>query len=329
METPLDLRRWQEKPAGVAYRRWVIVSTGLRQLMRMRFFQILLFLAWTAGVLMAAVGFVFTQSLTSGGWLESFAIHIGPRAQAVVSAFCALVLLYPDICIGGLFTGVFWLHSFLALGFSLIALSVVVPRLITRDRASNALTIYLSRPLTSFDYLLGKLGIILGILVLMWTGPLLLGWLLSMAFAPDTDFFVYSFLPLTHALLFNLIALVTLAAVAMGVSSLGKTARAVVPIWIAVWIGAGVIASLPTTPDAVRATSFSRNLEEVRQDIFRVDEILIKAGETLPLVDRSLTNNMLSVGQRESKRSATGAYIGLAAIVVVSSLVFSRKLRPE
>ncbi|MBK9989241.1 MAG: hypothetical protein IPP19_00515 [Verrucomicrobia bacterium] len=227
------------------------------------------------------------------------------------------------------FTGVFWLHSFLALGFSLIALSVVVPRLITRDRASNALTIYLSRPLTSFDYLLGKLGIILGILVLMWTGPLLLGWLLSMAFAPDSDFFVYSFLPLSRALLFNLIALVTLAAVAMGVSALGKTARAVVPIWMAAWIVAGMIASLPTTPDVVRAASFSRNLEEVRQDIFRVDEILIKAGETLPLVDRGLTKNMLSLGQRESKRSATGAYIGLAAIVVVSSFVFSRKLRPE
>lgn len=329
METPLDLRRWQEKPAGLTYRRWVIVSTGLRQIMRMRLFQILLFLAWTTGVLMATAGFIFTQSLTSGGWMESFATSLGPRPQAIVSAFCALVLLYPDICIGGLFTGVFWLHSFLALGFSLIALSVVVPRLITRDRASNALTIYLSRPLTPFDYLLGKLGVILGILLLLWTGPLLLGWLLSMAFAPDSDFFVYSFLPLARALFFNLIALVTLAAVALGVSSLGKTSRAVVPIWVAVWLGAGMIASIPTTPDAVRATSFSHNLEQVRQDIFRVDAILTTAGETLPLVDRDLTNKILTMGERESKRNTTGAYIGLAAIVAASSLVFSRRLRPE
>ena len=143
MEPALDLRRWQEKPAGVAYRRWVIVSTGLRQLMRTRFFRILLFLAWTAGVLMAAAGFLFTQSLASGGWLESWATSLGPKPQAFVSAFCALVLLYPDICIGGLFTAVFWVQSLIGLWLCLIALSTVVPRLITQDRASNALTIYL------------------------------------------------------------------------------------------------------------------------------------------------------------------------------------------
>jgi len=331
METPLDLRRWQEKPAGVAYRRWVIVSTGLRQLLSTRFFQILLFLAWTAGVLMAAAGFVFTQSLASGGWLESFAASLGPRPQAVVSAFCAMVLLYPDICIGGLFTTVFWAHSFVGLGLSLIALSTVVPRLIARDRASNALTIYLSRPLTTVDYLLGKLGIILGILLLMWTGPLLLGWLLSMAFAPDGDFFVYSFSPLLRALLFNFIGLVTLAAVALGVSSLGKNSRTIVPLWIGVWIIAGVVASIPTTPGFVRAASFSNDLFVVRREIFKVDEILVKAGETLPLLDRSMAKNMVHLGnmQREQSSGATGAFLGLGAIVIVSSVVFSRKLRPE
>ena len=329
METVLDLRRWKEKPAGVMYRRWVIVSTGLRQLMRTRFFQILLFLAWTAGVLIAAAGFIFTQSLTSGGWLESFATSLGPKPQAVVSAFCAMVLLYPDICIGGLFTTVFWAHSSVGLGLSLVALSVVVPRLIAQDRASNALTIYLSRPLTPFDYLLGKLGIIVGVLLLLWTGPLLFGWVLSMAFAPGSDFFVYSMGPLCRALLFNFIGLVTLASVALGVSSLGKTSRTVVPLWIAVWVVAGAIASIPTTPGFVRVASFSHDLTEVRKSIFRLDEVLKKAGETLPLSNRKMADSMVRVGEHEQSHSATGAYLGLAAIVTVSSVVFSRKLRPE
>jgi hypothetical protein len=329
METPLDLRRWQEKPAGVAYRRWVIVSTGLRQLTRMRIFQILLFLAWTAGVLIAAAGFVFTQSLSSGGWLESWATNFGPRAHAVVSAFCSLVLLYPDICIHGLFSAVFWWHSFIGLGLSLIALSIVMPRLIARDRASNALTIYLSRPLTSLDYLLGKLGIIVGILLLLWTGPLLFGWVLSMAFAPDSDFVVYSLLPLSRALLFNLIALVTLATVALGVSSLGKTTRSVMMIWIGLWIIGGAIASIPTTPSVIRAASFSHDLVEIRQKIFRLDEILIKAGETLPIVNRDISASMIRAAEHTQSRDAASAYTGLAALVIVSSLVFSRKLRPE
>jgi len=329
MEPALELRRWQEKPAGIAYRRWVIVSTGLRQLLRTRYFQVLLFLAWTAGVLMAAAGFVFTQSLTTGGWLESWAISLGPRPQAIVSAFCAMVLLYPDICIGGLFTAVFWVHSFVGLWLSLIALSTMVPRLITRDRAGNALTIYLSRPLTTADYLIGKLGTIVGIILILWTGPLLFGWLLSMAFAPGSDFLVYSFSPLLRALAFNLIGLVALATIALGVSSLGKTSRTVVPLWIAVWVGAGVIASIPTTPDFVRVASFSHDLQEIRQSIFRVDEVMIKAGKTLPLADRDMAKKMTDAGERAQDRHTAGACIGLTALVIASSLVFSRKLRPE
>jgi len=329
METTLDLRRWQEKPLGVAYRRWVIVSTGLRQLMRTRFFKILLFLAWTAGVFMAVAGFVFPQSLASGGWLESWAASLGPKPQAIVSAFCAMVLLYPDICIGGLFTSVFWWHSFIGLFLCLVALSSVVPNLITRDRASNALTIYLSRPLTTADYLLGKLGIIVGIILLLWTGPLLFGWLLSMAFAPGSDFLIYSLSPLGRALLFNLISLVTVAAVALGVSSLGKTSRTVVPLWMGVWIVALVLANIPTTPNFLRAASFQRNLNILRQSIFRVDEVLIKAGETLPLVNRSMARNLVQAGQHEQTHDAAGATVGLAVLVAASSVVFTKKLHPE
>ncbi|MGH8018603.1 MAG: hypothetical protein ACREIA_09970, partial [Opitutaceae bacterium] len=170
METQLELSRWRETPGGLTYRRWVITSTGLRQMLRMRFFRVLVFLAWTAGVLMAAAGLLFTQSVATGGWLETWAASFGPRAQAVASGFTALVLLYPDICVRGLFTVIFWTHSFIGLGLSLLALTVVIPRLVARDRRTHALTIYLSRPLRSFDYLLGKFGIILGILLALWTG---------------------------------------------------------------------------------------------------------------------------------------------------------------
>src|SRR4051812_10091943 len=104
METTFDLCRWEEKPHGVGYRRWVVVSTGLRQLFRLRLFRILFVLAAIAGALIAIAGFVFSQSVSSGGWLESIAATFGPRAQAVVAAFNAIVLLYPDICIDGLFT---------------------------------------------------------------------------------------------------------------------------------------------------------------------------------------------------------------------------------
>ena len=45
METNLDLSRWREAPKGVDYRRWTIVSTGLRQMLANSLFRWLLYIA--------------------------------------------------------------------------------------------------------------------------------------------------------------------------------------------------------------------------------------------------------------------------------------------
>ena len=329
MEPTLDLSRWRGRPQGVGYRRWIIMSTGLRQLFALRLFRLLLSAAWSAGVAIAAIGFLFSQSVATGGWLESLAVNFGPRAEAMVAVLGAFVVMFPDICIGGLFTLVFWGHSFIGLWLSLIVLTVMVPRLITRDRATNALTVYLARPLTSADYLLGKLGTIAGVLVLMWTGPLLVGWLLSMAFAADTDFLVYSLSPLLRALAFNGIALVTLAAIALGVSAASRIPGYTTLLWVALVVLLGTVAAPPRAPDWIKRASFTRNLNEVRQDVFRLDAALSEAGESLPLLDRRFAENLTKAGQRVQATDAGGALAGLAVFVALSSIVFLRRLRAE
>lgn len=280
-------------------------------------------------MLLAALGFLFSQSIASGGWVETLAVHLGPRAQALSSALAGFVTLFPDICIGGWFTLVFWLHSYLGLGLSLIALTAMVPRLITRDRATNALTVYLSRPLTSGDYLLGKLGTIVGVLAGLWTGPLLLGWLLSVAFAPDRDFIIYSFSPLLRALLFHGIALVTLAAIALGVSAAGRTSRTTTILWIGLWLIVGAIAKPPGAPPWLRRMSFTQNLSEVRQGILRLDTALTAAAENLPLLNRRFAENLSTAGKKAEAADFNGALASLGAFVAVSSFVFLRRLRPE
>ena len=330
MKEHLDLSRWRETPRGVGARRRAIVFAGLRQLFDTRFFRILLGVAWLGGALVAAAGFLFSQSVASGGWVEQLATHFSPRLEAVATAMSGLVLLYPDICVGGLFTVVFWLHSYLGLGLSLLALTVIVPSLVTRDRASNALIIYLSRPLTSADYLLGKLGIITGVLALVWTGPLLFGWLLSVVFAPNSDFIVYSFTPLLHALLFNGIGLVVLASVALGISALNRTSRNTVILWVGLWLVLGVFARAEQRKtEWVRRVSFSHDLSEVRLAVFQVDQALADAGSKLPLMNRSFADNLTRDGQKTQATDAAGALWALGLFTAAGSFVFFRKLRPE
>jgi ABC-2 type transport system permease protein len=329
MENSLDLSRWKEQPRGVGYRRWVIVSAGMRQLLRSWIFRVIFIFAWLASLAMAVAGFVFSQSVSSGGWLETYAADFSPRVQAMVSALGALVLLYPEICVSALFTQVFWLQSFVGLGLSLIALTIIIPRLITRDRASHALTIYLSRPLTSADYLLGKLGIITGVLLLTWTGPLLLGWLLSMLFAPNREFFIYSLSPLLRALLFNGIALVALSAIALGVSAIGRSSRNAVLLWIGLWLIAGALASAPHTPVWIQRASFSQDLAQVRQTIFDLDHALGDLATKIPLFDRSFSDKLSSASKAAEAKDATGGLISLAVISALCSAIFLRKLRSE
>jgi hypothetical protein len=330
MEASLDLSRWTEAPHGVGYRRWTIIATGLRQLFRTRLFRIMLFAAWAGGVALAALGFLFAQSVATGGWLETAAVYGGPRAQALAAALGGFVLLYPDICISGWFTLIFWLHSFVGLGLSLLALTAMVPRLITRDRATNALIVYLSRPLTSADYLLGKLGMIVGVLAAMWTGPLLFGWLLSVAFAPNTDFIVYSFTPLLRALLFHAVALVALAAIALGVSAVSRTSRNTIILWVGLWLVFwGFTAPLGGPMAWVKRTSFVHNLSEVRQGILKLDTALVTAGEVLPLTDQNLARDLRRAGGKAQAADFNGALASLAAFVALSSFVFLRKSSPR
>ena len=329
MDASLDLSRWTAAPRGVGYRRWTIVSSGLRQLLRLRVFKILLAVAWAAGVALAALGFVFSQAVATGGWLESLAVYGGPRAQAFVSALAAVVLLYPDVCIGGWYTLIFWAHSFVALGVSLIALTTVIPRLITRDRASNALLVYLCRPITSTDYLLGKLGIIVGVLVLVWTGPLLFGWVLSVALAPNTDFIVHSFAPLMRALWFNGVTLVTLAAIALGVSALSRKSASTVVVWIGLWLVMWVVTAPPKAPVWMKRASFARDITEVQRGIFELDSALLTAGEVLPLTDKGLQRNLRGAGTWAKTDDFQGALASLAAFIALSSVVFLRRLKPE
>lgn len=329
MDAPLDLSRWRDNPLGLAHRRWAIISVGLRQLLRTRFFRLLVLFAWSGGFALAVVGFLFTQSVATGGWLESFAAGQGPRVQAIASAFTALVLLYPDICIGGVFSLLFSTQASLGMLLSLLALSSLVPNLITRDRASSALTIYLSRPLTSLDYLTGKLGIILGVLVLVWTGPLLFGWGLSMLIAPSGEFIVYSLGPLGRALLVNVLSLVTLASVALAVSSLTRSSRGTVFLWIGVWALALSVAGFPTTPDWLRAASFHYDLEIVSDAIFGLERLLSDAASTLPLMSRDINTQLERMAEASRVDNLHTAWTGLAVLVCASLVVLFRRIRPE
>ncbi|GAB5562333.1 MAG: hypothetical protein SynsKO_39800 [Synoicihabitans sp.] len=328
--SPIDYHRWDGERRGVGARSWVITQMGLRQLMRYKFFKFLLFFGWLGGFVIAGAGFMLSQTMAEGGWLADMAMRAGPRAEAVMQAFSALLLIYPDLLITGSFKAVFWLHSELGMLLSLAAMALLVPQLITRDRGSQALTIYLSRPITARDYLVGKAGIIVGVLLLLWTGPLVGGWLMAMALAPDSLFFNYSLRALAVALTFNAVALVVISAIAFGVSAIAKTAARARLAWIGLWIVMGAIAGHGTVlPAWIRNLSFVTDLHLIRDRIFAMKDTLLEAAGVVPILSTRLASNITEVADQIEVADMSGVVMTLTIMVIGAIVLVRGRIKPE
>jgi len=148
-------------------------------------------------------------------------------------------------------------------------------------------------------------------------------------FATDRDFIVYSFSPLLRALLFNGIGLVTLAAIALGVSALARKPQITTIVWMGLWLILAAMAAQPRAPEWIKLSSYTRNLGEVRQEIFRLDTALGDAAANLPILDQRLVANLAKAGKLAEATDFTAALVALGVVVGASSFVFFRKIKPE
>lgn len=97
--------------------------------------------------------------------------------------------------------------------------------LIAGDLKTNAIQLYLARPLTRPSYVMGKLGIIVGIGALLLTAPALLLFLMEVGLSADTTFLT-RFYWIPFALLgYSAMVLVGLSIFALAVSSITRSGR--------------------------------------------------------------------------------------------------------
>lgn len=115
----------------------------------------------------------------------------------------------------------------------LFALAAVAAGAVARDLDTGALTFYFSKPITRTGYALGKLAtpVLVGLSVTV--GPLLVAWLLGVAFLPDVLLPDSASLLLLRAI--GAGALVTVAAslVAVGISALTRSTNIAAGSWVA------------------------------------------------------------------------------------------------
>ena len=144
--------------------------------------------------------------------------------------------------------------------------------LIANDRRANALQIYLSKPLTRAEYVLGKLAILMTFLLLVTWLPAIVLLIVQIAFAGNFTFFKNNVFLFPAITLFAFLQVALASATMLALSSLSNSSRYVAILYAAVIFFTqavyGVLYAV-TRSTAFSWLSFSANLKQMGDVIFR------------------------------------------------------------
>lgn len=234
--TELGYRAWQGRRVG-PWRRWLAitrlhVAVALRSSKLLRRF---LFVAWSPllyfGPVFFAVGWVAdpANDLDQGAIMTSIA-----RELFVSSSILDQLRANPGTFLPAMWAVAFHFFFTLTQTFCmLVVVAIVAPPLISRDVQSKAFLLYLSKPISAFEYLLGKLGVVLFFVFAITLFPALVLYGISISLCPDLGTALATAPILLRIVGASLVMGIPVAMVALLLSSLTRNHRIAMFGWIA------------------------------------------------------------------------------------------------
>lgn len=187
-------RRYEARAPLRSVRFWPITREALRLLLSRRAFLLLLIPCWAPFLVRVVQIWVVTQF---------------PQAGRVLP-------------VDGRLFGEFLNQQ---LGLALILTTFGGAGLISNDLRTGAILVYLSRPLTRRDYVLGKLSVILLLNLFVTLAPALLVYAIGLALAPEQYLRLEQWWIAPAVVVQSLVMSLSLSLLALAVSSLSKSAR--------------------------------------------------------------------------------------------------------
>lgn len=326
-------KHWDGETTSVWQRRWAIASTGLKLCLQGKLLRAVLAVTWSSTLAFMGIIFFVGQLTSPDSTLIRFmAETMGNRAGGeflkLANGLASWVVLYPEICVDGVYRFIFFAATKVYSVASFIAISLFVAKLLAHDLASQAIVIYQSKALTRYDYLVGKFGIVFIILSMIWLMPIMSLWLFGNLMSPDWSFFIHSFKALTRALSTAGVAIVSFSLIAMAISAFARKTSAAVTLWIVVWVVSDMVGSAAQVVHPIGGyISFSHCLAEFSWTCYRLDTVWANATSMLPFFNTVF--QQVPDDMHESLRvGSSGAFLPLGFISAFSLLsCFILKLR--
>ncbi len=239
----LGYRHWSGAWTTHPYRWWVVTRQGIRLLVNKKRFLVLMVLSIIPFLVRAvliylstSMGKVIPQLRIDAKFFESFLIQ--------QSFFVFIISIYAGA------------------------------GLISNDLRVNALQIYLSKPLTRRDYLLGKFGVLGFFLALPTLVPGVLLFILAILFEGDLRFFRDHYWILGSIILYSLLIILTCGGIMIGLSSASKSSRFAGISFVAVFFFSQILSAVLNAilrSSRMGWLSLDSNLRRVGDFLFRID----------------------------------------------------------
>jgi len=323
-------QHWQGHHLGLWRRRGVIAANGLRATLQIKWCRHLVVLCWGFALAQTAILFIIGQLLVKDSlvvrWLGS--LNISERSFAI--AFTSWLELHPEISVRCTENVLFYFFSSWLVPPTLIVIALAIPHLITRDLSSQAITIYASKAVGRFDYLLGKWGALMGLMTLCWLGPICASWFLGNLLAPHWHFFWHARVALGHTLLYVVSGMCIVGVIALGVSAVSSREKATVALWFMLWIlGQSMVPIAKQTKPWLEHFSFTANLHELGLSVFQLKKDLVLAQENIPVFGALLPHAHNPVMAAIQNPDFWGAAAGFSVMLVLAAGIIYWRVKPE
>jgi hypothetical protein len=323
-------QHWDGEYLGIWRRRGVIAMNGIRACLANKWMRHIVTLCWVNSLALVAVLFLIGQLLVPDSVVVTWLGQLNPMLQTVGKGLMNWLIAHPEISVRTEQNLLFYLYCKPALFLSIIAVSMALPHLITRDLSSRAIIVYSSKAVNRWDYLMGKFGTIAGVLCLTWVGPMFFAWFLGNILAPNWNFFWHSRHALFNTMAYSIAGTLILSVIALGVSALSKLEKSVVGIWILLWLVTNAFADIHTQArEWLKYCSFQRNLEQIGLAFFKLADELQNARANIPMLSNAtheIRNKTIEAWQHPD---IYGALLALGVMMALSLIVVLRKVKPE
>lgn len=331
-------QHWEGFRSGIWSRRAVIAANGLRGCLRGKWLRRVLAACWGGALAQVAILFALGQLLVKDSLVARSTNNFDPQLRGFLQGLVGWLEQHPEISVRVTQDFLFYQLSGYLTVFTMLAIALAVPHLITRDLGSKAILIYSSKAITRWDYVLGKAGTVFGLIGLTWLGPVAFSWFLGNLLAPHWHFFWHSRLALLHAGLYGLCAAVVLSGLALGVSAISPREKITATAWLAIWLVGRVFSSIGNAPREVLAgaprhwlehLSTTFNLGQLSASIFRLGDDLQLARENVPLIGNMLRHTNPHVLAAVQSPDVWGAVISLGVMLAIAAALVAWRVKPE